>query len=396
MYPFNLNNNKDTEKKAILLYMAVLIFFIALLALHKLSTPALESLDKNALKKSYEKSTGLCSAKAKIALVSSEPNRIQIKKYCGLLGVWKHTQTKFIPKVYLETEFSALETRDYLVKAKEHYDNNQSTEAVNQLKKAIYLEPKNTQAYLLLSAIYYRSGSKQKALVPLHKAISINPHSSDITSAFASLYIKEDDFVQAYTYAKKSLKLESNAANLIQLAEIETHLNMRDKAIEHYERSLHEDPSNAQALNELGLLYWQRQDFTQAARAFQKAYESYPDQALYFLNYYELTLITPTPLSEKESKNFLQKNQDIQETVCIYDALNIIGLSIANQDTTEAIKHWEQSYNGQHLNWSFTQIRRWLDTSTLDIEHKQHIQNTIGYFIGYQHAYKIINNKEDT
>lgn len=385
--------NKGNKKKLFL--TAIVILAMGLYGIHKMLIPSLESLDSNALKKRYEADPGRCSVRAKVALPLPGNNTIKVKTYCGVLGIWKDSASKTISKQFLETEFSSLHANDYLAQAKESYDNNKSDTALNQIANTLYLDPENYQAYFLLSKIQERRGFTKQALISLFEAAALNPNSSSIADAISSLYLKEKNYKEAYIYANKAAALETSATRLIKLAKIETNLQMVKEAIEHYERSLQKDPDNLDVLTELSLFYWELKDFKKVADKLQKIYELYPAKVLNFLNYYEITLLTPTPLGIKDEETFLEEYKGSKEAMMIYDMLNIIHLSIKNTDTQNALILWSQTYEDEKLDWPLQRLRAWLDTRQLDIEHMQHIQNTIGFFIAYQQAYKINHSEVD-
>ena len=387
-----IQHSKNRSNKVALL-LAILLFFIGLNGTHILLIPSLQSLDDNALKMRYEQESGLCSARAKAAFTSSQGNMLEVKYYCGVAGLWKESSSKTISKEYLEAEFSALDFSGYIQQAKESLDNNKSTEAINQIENALYLNPKSAQAYLLLSTVQNRLGLAKKALASLLKAASLNPESSSIAASLASLYLQEKDFAEAYIYAKKAAMLETNAANLVKVAKIETILDKTDQAIKHYELSLHKDPDNLKVLTELSIFYRKQQDFIKAAEKLQKVYTLDPDKALNFLNYYEMTCITPSRLGQKDENDFVEKNRDSKEAMMIYDMLQIIRLAIESSDIQDALALWTKNYENERLVWSFESLRGWLDASQLHIDQIQNIQSAIGFFIGYQQAYKINHNE---
>jgi len=377
------------DKKFKRIISTVILLLLAVFLFHKMVKPDINTLSPNALKKRYDKSYDLCSTKARIALKTSDVSVIDVRSYCGVLGSWQEIDKKSIPSLHLETEFSSLKDSDYILQATQAYDQNQTQVAREQISKALYRNPNNAQAYLLLTRIEYKSGSKDKALNSLKKAATLNPDSAAVFSALSMFHLEEEAYKQAYPYAKKAVELEANSKNFIRLARIEKRLGKKDEAIKYFERALYEDSLNSYILNELGLLYWQTNNFDKAAQRFKKAYNNNPDKAFEFLNYYEVSLVTPTPLGRKEKDNFLKHYQDAKDKMIAYEMLNIIHLSIKNEEVTPALDQWERTYKDKNLQWSFKEIRTWLDNSDFDVEHKQHIQNTIGFFTGHQRAYKM-------
>lgn len=146
---------------------------------------------------------------------------------------------------------------------------------------------------------------------------------------------------------------------------------------------------NAYILTQVGNAYWANENFHKARESLQKAYLIEPNNANYFLNYYEISLVTLPAVKDKERSDFLDIYKDDKKAMLVYEMLSIIEFSIENKETDQVKEAWLENFKDEHLDWSFQKIRSWLDQSDLTLEHQQEIQANIGFFIGYQQAYNL-------
>ncbi len=379
--------NKRGNKKLILL--ALVLMLIGLSVFHTLFPPTFEDLKQNHLMALYKSDDSLCSAKADVAYQSTQKELITVNSYCGVLGTWYLQSQKSIPKEHLETEFSQLNYSDYISKAKQQINNKDYRSSIVSLKKAIYLDPSDPQAYLLLAQTYYLNGNKTLALKNNQKVLDLNPNSSKAHKAIALIYAEKENYEQAQEHYAKSVQLDATAQGYILLAHTELKLGETEQAITNFENSLEHDGNNTLVLSKLGLLYWENKAYAKAAKVFEKAYALAPDKSSHFLNYYEISLIQPTPLNKQDKESFIQTYSRFESALMVYDALRIIELSIKQEDFLPALKQWDEIYSDQKLNWSFAQLLSWLDTSTMNEDDKHRIKRTIGFFIAYQQIYNL-------
>lgn len=390
-FPSNnwLANVKSGYKRQKYLGLGLLILLLSLFSFHKFFPPELSSLNTGSLKTAYQENRSLCSAKAKAAHKDSVQDQLVITSYCGVFGSWKEEETKTIPLRYLETEFSNLKAPAYIIQAGASIKNKNYPAAITSLENAIFLEPKNDHAYTLLSLGYYLNGEKKLAMQSSQHALSINPNSAEAHNAIALLYKEEKKNDEAYKHFQKSALLKPNAASYIALGQMELLLNKPAEAREHFEKSLYEDHNNTSALTQLGLLYWQEHSYDKAAKVLQTAYRIDPSNPGIFLNYYEISLVTPTTLSAQEEDAFTEKSKDNKTKMMAFDMLKIIKRSIENKDSDLAIEQWKEKYSGEKLNWSFKELLAWLDESSMNDDEKDNVKQVVGFFIGYQQRYNL-------
>jgi len=207
------------------------------------------------------------------------------------------------------------------------------------------------------------------------------------------IFAEKENYKKAQKHYVKSVQSEATAQGYISLAQEEFNLGNTDQAIENFEHSLLKDANNTDVLSRLVLLYWEKHSYKKAAKVFEKVYSVSPKYSSHFLNYYEISLIEQTPLSLQDKEGFVQTFSQDKAAMMVYDMLAILERTIKQEDILPHLKQWDENYSGQKLNWSFTQILSWLDTSTLSEEEKHRIKRTIGFFIAYQQIYNLEHQK---
>ena len=369
---------------------------LGLLAYHKLNLPTFISLKENALQAKLIQNKGICSSRAKQAISTNKENELLLIHYCGILGTWHEESRRSFDKKHLQTEFSAKSYIEYIIASKQAFKDKKYSDVIMNTRKAIYLKPKDDRAYVLLSYAQFNQNEKEAAFENAKKALELAPNSKYAHDTIAFFYLDQDQLNEAYTHYMRSSEIEPNAKTYIQLASIDEKLGNKDKALEHIEKSMYLDTKDPNVLTQAGMLYWSTEKFDKAYDVLSKAYHLKPENSTYFLNYYEISLTKKQPIKTVQKDAFIQTYQNDKEKMIVFEMLSIIELSIANKPTEEAINSWNKEFYGQELNWSFKEIRSWLDSNDLELESKQNIQRTLGFFIGYQQAYKLEHQKIPT
>ncbi len=357
----NKNNNiglvKTTKRTSLITILSLSVLALALF--HKFYIPNLESLPKDSLKKQYEPTQAYCSVNAKVAL-KVDNKSLLIQHYCGVLGLWRETASQKTALRYQDLEFSSLTYQDYLKKANLAFSKQAYQETLVNLDKVLYLKTKSAKAYLLLGEVYFELGKTQKA----------------------------------FKATKNALYLEKNLKTLLQIAKIEVQLNRQDQAIQHYELALKYGESQAYIYKELTPLYWHTKAYVKLENSLKNIYLLKPNRAKNFLNYFESTLITQTKLEKEQIEQFLLTFKNDKQSLIIFDILRIIKHKIAGEDVLTQMQAWYINYDKVKLNWSFTELFLWLDSSQLSQEEKHEIKKLLGFFIAYQQIYKLENQKK--
>jgi len=200
----------------------------------------------------------------------------------------------------------------HIVKAKSLDQASQISQVIIELKNAIQLEPKNSEARYLLGQSYLHQGSGVNATKELEKALSLNyPHSQVVPSLARAYLLTEDDVgilsldehsdklsdvAKAQYYAYKTLAAlrvgdsesaetaavlaNKAAANniyaLIASSYLKLSKNAHDDANKLITEALSIAPNNPDALMLQGQISTALQDYTQASQSYARYVELQP------------------------------------------------------------------------------------------------------------------------
>lgn len=107
-------------------------------------------------------------------------------------------------------------------KALDLYINGSTTEAIEQFKTAVRIDPKFTDAYYNLGSIYRYTGELDKAQEAFSKALTLNPGDTNINYDLALISIQKKDYNSALSYlnnVKSSDDKYNEAQNKISFVE---------------------------------------------------------------------------------------------------------------------------------------------------------------------------------
>ncbi len=151
------------------------------------------------------------------------------------------------------------------------------------------LDPAN---WMLLGRIYESiipfqvEGARQYALDSYKEALTRNPRNPVPLLSSARVEIQSSDFKSARSFLNSSIELKGDltVAHFL-LEQIEAQEGNLDAAIKRTEQAFLFSPNDLGVLFQLGLLYYQKKDYTGAAFAFEKTVSLSPNysNALYFL-----------------------------------------------------------------------------------------------------------------
>ena len=148
------------------------------------------------------------------------------------------------------------------------------TQAISHLLKAVELEPKNAEIHNNLGMAYYFKGEKELARQHVQRALELDPKNTDALSNLASLSFEEGDMQTAerlYVRALKDLTYEKHARTYYNLALIEMRRNNPEKALAFLNNSVKENDSYCPAWLQKGIVDYRARRFEEASRNFIKA-----------------------------------------------------------------------------------------------------------------------------
>jgi tetratricopeptide (TPR) repeat protein len=173
------------------------------------------------------------------------------------------------------------------------------TGAVASGQAAVKLNPQNYQNYLTLAQTYAAvvplkiQGVYEQAADTYKKAVSLNPTAPSLRLQEAQLEVAHGDNVKAREYIGEAINLKNNYTDAIfLLTQIEVGEGNTRKAIEAVTAGAIIAPTNPVLFFQLGLLYYNIQDYSNAEKALQRAIQLEPSyaNAKYFLGLTEYRL----------------------------------------------------------------------------------------------------------
>lgn len=148
------------------------------------------------------------------------------------------------------------------------------TDALMNLTKANELDPENAGILTNLGMAYYFKGERDLAIKTLNQSIKIDENNSDAKINLASIYFNDGDIAQAekmYKLVLRDLTYEKQARTFYNLGLIELRKKNTGAAENYFNRSVKEDSNYCPSLFEIGLLQYEKRQYSQAYQNFKDA-----------------------------------------------------------------------------------------------------------------------------
>lgn len=152
------------------------------------------------------------------------------------------------------------------------------SEAIKEFEKVRSKNPDNTFCRKWLGLLYMHFEEMEKALTIFKEAISIDPENADIFYFTGVLYTIQHDPDKALEMLKKSKEadLKAEADTYFRLADAFHSNNMLKSAEAEYNNALNLNPKYTKALNELGWIYFDREEYNQTIETWEKSFNINP------------------------------------------------------------------------------------------------------------------------
>ena len=158
----------------------------------------------------------------------------------------------------------------YLNKANLLQDN--PAEAIENINKAIELDPNCSNYYFLRSKLFASLGNFHKALLDTYKSIQLDENDPEKHYYKAWLSYKISQFKTSYPSLKKALELGYNSAGKYLLLTINSYqLGKYQEGLEASFNFLKREPFNPYGFYYLGLIYYELNEYAEALINFKKA-----------------------------------------------------------------------------------------------------------------------------
>ncbi|MGD9108421.1 MAG: tetratricopeptide repeat protein [Gammaproteobacteria bacterium] len=151
-------------------------------------------------------------------------------------------------------------------------------EGIACLLTVIKAQPKNLRAHFELGKFFLAKKLSHDANEEFLKIIELEQNDPDILTSIIKEWLIHKHFSEAKIYCEKLLKMQpKNIEVIYNLAVIETKLNEKENAINHYLLILQLKPDYFPALNNLAVLYLENHNLDAAKYYFKQALKLQPD-----------------------------------------------------------------------------------------------------------------------
>ena len=164
--------------------------------------------------------------------------------------------------------------------AQKLYDQGKSQEAEKIL---VYLKTKNPsdpKVHLLLGRIFKETKRRDQAIEELEGVVNLDPQNASAFATLSRLYQSQGLFDQALASALQAKKLDPSGSIYNILGTVYFDRGDFGEAVKNYEKALALEADSAWVYNNLGLVYIQLKRWPEAQAQLQKAIEADPDKAI--------------------------------------------------------------------------------------------------------------------
>lgn len=134
-------------------------------------------------------------------------------------------------------------------------------DAVRELKKAIKMQPRNSDAWSNLAIAYENLGKSNESMDALAQAVSCNPDNLTARGNLAATYANANKMPQAIAQYRELVKLDaSNGEMFLNLAKCLVSTKSYDEAKGVLKQAIVASPDKGEAHAELGTIYWKNEN----------------------------------------------------------------------------------------------------------------------------------------
>ena len=203
-----------------------------------------------------------------------------INKTIDQTGLWRDSITFWSYEIKLYPEGSPL---PYYNRGSAYALSGNYAQAVNDLNKAIELDPGYAEAYTNRGIVYDKKGEYDRAIAEFSRAIALNPSDPVKYNNRGIVYNEKGEYDRAIADFNRAISLNPsdpmNAKIFNNLGLIYLKLGRVKEAEREYKNALKENPSYIQARMNLGNLYYSRGLLDEAIKEYREAARHRPDFA---------------------------------------------------------------------------------------------------------------------
>jgi tetratricopeptide (TPR) repeat protein len=220
-----------------------------------------------------------------------------------------------------------------------HYQMGNKDVAVRHYEEAARLDPDNAIFQKNLGDFYYAErGDVQAALEKYVEALRLNPEDTETLINTGQICLAVDKSDDARHFFQRALEIEPGNNDVRQLMDrldskidawngsfdgrtsLDAAQEDNGAAVSDLERLLAQDPGNAMAYNDLGVLYYQSGQKNKAVECYEKAVELAPDQIVYQKNLADFYLMEQFRVEDAMKIYVKVLEKDPQDVECILAA----------------------------------------------------------------------------
>jgi tetratricopeptide (TPR) repeat protein len=176
-------------------------------------------------------------------------------------------------------ELNPKRSQSYYTRAQAYAATESLEKAMEDYTRSISLNPKSAQAYVSRGNIYAKLGNNEKALADWSKAIDINPNFALAFFNRGTFYgVYKQDFNREVTDCKRAIELDPQYADAYyNRGHAYKGLGQYEKALADFTKVIELDPTRAVAYQSRGVTYGKKGDYAAAKKDWQKAVELDPN-----------------------------------------------------------------------------------------------------------------------
>ncbi|MFC1501424.1 tetratricopeptide repeat protein [Elusimicrobiota bacterium] len=150
-------------------------------------------------------------------------------------------------------------------------------QTIKYCKKALEMNPKESQIWEILGIAYYKQKNYEEAINCFQKAIEINPKYVHFWNHIGEAYQGKGNNKKAIEYYQKALEINPSDKNaLFSIGNIYLQQDEYEQALRYFKRVSKIDPKTITTWNNMGVAYYKQENIEEAIKCYQKALEIDP------------------------------------------------------------------------------------------------------------------------
>lgn len=151
-------------------------------------------------------------------------------------------------------------------------------DAVGNLKKAIDIYPKYTEAHVEAGKAYFMGLNYDSAAYHFQKALQLNPEQSIAANNLGTIYLRTGRYPEAISLYKRAIAIKGDFGQAyFNLGCTYIQTKQYDSALDNLNKTLALDPGYANAYMQIGVVYYVQNKYDQAIPYFNKVVEMDPN-----------------------------------------------------------------------------------------------------------------------